>query len=110
MNEHLWQSLQNRAEEVARFMSNPERNRNYNNEVFHLVRVTAISEGMGYAVYRKDPSLKMALCVFFWNESFEKWLSIFPTDAHVLGMSMIPEIKTDIEKYNHTYNESETKT
>lgn len=105
MNKDKALKLHDKAVEVGKIYSNPTRQYNGNAETFELTQVNALSENVGYAIYRKEPTEKKVLVVFLWvvaNDGF--WLNFIPTDSHLLGWEKLKEIKFEIETFNFGKN------
>ena len=104
MTKEIYKKLEAKAYEVAERYSNPDRARNFNNEVFSVINIIPTSELSANVVFQKDTG-KRALSVFMYIEmSGGFWLYFFPKDSHILGLQEVAKIKLEIEQYNAGYN------
>ena len=100
MNKQVAIHLKEKAEEVAKAFSNPNRDHNHTNEEFSVKSVRPLSA----AVIYKKTSGKLALALFYYIPAKTRWEYFFPTDSHILGLSQIPQLKHNIEEYNYSAN------
>jgi hypothetical protein len=100
MRKDIALKLKAEAERVAREYSNPLRERG-NGEVFDVEEILALSELTAAVVFKKD-SGKRAVAFFYVVK--DSWRYFFPSDSHLLGMEIFPEIKKRIEIENFGRN------
>lgn len=92
--------LKNKAEEVAKMFSNPDREFNHTNETFKVVSIKPLSELTAGILFKKSTG-KIALAIAFWkNNKGGHWDYFFPTDSHVLGFRKIEKLLEKVEEYN----------
>ena len=103
MNKQVAIHLKEKAEEVAKVISNPNRDHNHTNEEFSVKSVRPLSDHMAAVIYKKT-SGKLALALFYYIPAKTRWEYFFPTDSHILGLSQIPQLKHNIEEYNYSAN------
>lgn len=100
MKKELAISLQEEADRLAKVFSDPQRNQNYNKEVFKVVGIVPTSDHVAMITFHKEPSGKAAVGLAMWNNGFQKWMITFLTDSHYLGLMNLHEHKRSVEKYN----------
>jgi len=101
MNKQIAIKLKEKAMEVVRMFSDPLRDRNPSGETFRLEYIDALSENTAAVVYLKS-SGKKAIAFFYYNNN--GWWFSFPTDSHIIGMSVFAEVKRKIERENFEKN------
>lgn len=90
-------SLKRRAEEIAKAYSKPDREYNYNKELFQLNKLIPMSETTATVIFLKD-SGKKAVAFFYLVK--DNWRYYFPTDSHILGMRYFHKNKLRVEYLN----------
>ena len=103
MNKQVAIHLKEKAEEVAKAFSNPNRDHNHTNEEFSVKSVRPLSDHMAAVIYKKT-SGKLAVALFYYIPAKTRWEYFFPTDSHILGLYQIPQLKHNIEEYNYSAN------
>lgn len=104
MTKEIYKKLEQKAHEVAKRYSNPDREKNFNQEVFSVVGIVPLSELSAGVIYQKDTK-KKALALFLYismGDGF--WQYIFLKDSHLLGLQEIAKMKLEIEQFNAEYN------
>ena len=96
--------LKQKADEVAKIYSNPNRALNNQKETFIVAKIVPLSENTAGVIFDKA-SGKQALCFFYWINGGTGWWSyFFVTDSHVLGMQRIGKLLARVESENFAYN------
>ena len=104
MTKEIYKKLEQKAHEVARRFSNPDRDRNFNNEVFSVINIIPTSELSANVIFEKS-SGKRALALFLYVKmSGGFWQYVFLCDSHILGLQTVAKAKEEIEKHNADYN------
>ena len=104
MQKEVAKGLKDKAEEVAKIFSNPERYKNQRNEVFTLTEIIPLSENTASVIYTKDTDKRVCFFFFYVDALNPFWWYFAPTDSHIIGMEAFGRIKTDIERSNYQYN------
>lgn len=105
MNKEIVQKLQLKAKDVANIFSNPERQLNFNREIFSVEKIIPLSEYTAIVKYRKLPSDKLAVAFFIWINGGEGfWMYFFPSDSHVRGMELVGRYLQEVEVENFGKN------
>jgi hypothetical protein len=93
-----------KAKNVAIQFSSTQRSKNFNEETFEVDYIRPLSEYTA-AVYFKKNTDKRAIAFFYYVASGDGyWQYFFPSDSHILGMSMFGSLKADIEVENWNKN------
>jgi hypothetical protein len=100
MNEANFLSLKVKAEEVARIFSNPDRQFNYNQEVFSVHEIKPLSDSTAVVFLKKDTGLFSLVFFYYIKANDGYWAYFFPTDSHVLGMNNVSVFKSEVELMN----------
>ena len=96
--------LNQKAQEIAKAFSNPNREFNHTNETFEVAKIKPLSEITAGILFKKS-SGKMALAIAFWkNNRGGHWDYFFPTDSHVLGFRKIERLLERVEAKNYGKN------
>ena len=105
MNEQLVLLLKTKAQQVAETFSNPDREKNTNQEKFTLIETNQLSETTAYGIYMKEPTNKLAIVFFYYlNMKGGVWYYFFPTESHAIGMRRFEEKLVSIDKNNFDLN------
>ena len=98
--------LKEMAIDVAQRFSRTDREFNYDNETFELLdNITPLSDDVAIVYYRKKPSGKLAMFIFYHiNMGGGQWRYFVPTDSHFLGFSQLLEYKRTVERNNFGLN------
>ena len=106
MNKQIAIELQTQAELVCKRFSNPEREMNFNNEVFEIDEIIPTSDHTAVIKFIKTPTNKIGLAFFYYipNGFSKGWKYFFPTDSHINGMKGLEFIKFEIERSNYCKN------
>tara|TARA_R100001126_G_C4803279_1_gene138010 strand:+ start:285 stop:599 length:315 start_codon:yes stop_codon:yes gene_type:complete len=92
--------LKQKAQEIAKAFSNPNREFNHTNETFEVAKIKPLSELTAGILFQKS-SGKLALAIAFWkNNKGGNWDYFFPTDSHVLGFRKMEKLLESVEEYN----------
>lgn len=102
MRKDIAKSLLERAKECARVFSDKNRVRNYGGETSEVDDILPLSETTACVVFKKSSEKKS--CCFFYLRGDGQWVYFFPSDSHILGMSLFSKHKEQIEGYNFTKN------
>lgn len=100
MNKELFEQLRVIATDNAAKYSNPEREHNYQNDVFCLDSIIPQSDTTAFVIYRKSSGLKVLFFYYHIRMNGGRWFYFVPTDSHILGMDAIKQAKREIEIYN----------
>lgn len=105
MNKEIAIELKSKVEEVARHFSNPDRERNFNQEKFEVEEIIAISDHTAIVKFKKT-SGKIGLAFFYYiPQGLSKgWKYFFPTDSHLSGFRAFEFYKFVVEKDNYSIN------
>ena len=105
MQKELAKLLELKAAEVAKNYSNPDREYNYNKEIFEVKEIKPLSENTAAVYFLKQPSGKLAMAFFFYVVNGNGWWGyFFPTDSHVLGMGIVGRCLWEVEQHNYKLN------
>ena len=96
MKIELLRSLQNEANGLAAFFSQPERKALHTGEDFKVVEITPLSESTASVILEKTKGQY----AFVWFYHQKKWKWIIPTDSHISGMRKAEKILQGVEKHN----------
>jgi len=101
MNNNVKKLLFLKAGEVANNFSNPDREFNFNKEVFSTHRIVPTSENTAVVFFKKSPSLKLALFFFYYvSMGGGKWFYFCPSDGHILGLQRLSSFYFSVEEKN----------
>jgi hypothetical protein len=96
--------LRDTAAKVAEIFSNPEREKNGNAEEFRLDKINPLSDHTAAVTFEKSTG-KFSIAFFYYVDvNGGEWRYFFPTDSHLLGMSLIGQAKQRIELANYGFN------
>lgn len=96
--------LYKKVQEVAKIFSNPDRDKNYNNEVFEFEQIRPLSDFSAAVVFRKSSGKKAVAFFYYINSGYGMWKYFFPSDSHILGMEHFGQLKQQIEEFNFDKN------
>lgn len=98
--------LREKALEAGVQFSRKDRAKNTNGETFTLEHLKALSDCVAAGIYKKQPSGKRAVFVFFLIDagSGPYWIYFVPNDSHLLGIQALASIKASIEDENFAFN------
>ena len=96
MKINLFRSLQDEANELAAFFSQPERKALHTGEDFNVYSITPLSETTASVILKKE----RGQYAFVWFYYQKKWKWIIPTDSHISGMRKAEKILQGVEKHN----------
>lgn len=97
------EQLRKYAEDVAGYLSRPDRARNYTEETFAVDDIMPLSDDSAAVIFLKS-SGKKALMYCYWYHSSGSWRNFIPTDSHILGMNQLAELKRVVEAENWKHN------
>lgn len=103
MNKDVAFKLKEKAEEVARNFSVPDRACNTNKETFSVDKITSLGDDLATVTFKKS-SGKKALALFLYVRGMGYWTYLFPTASHFLGMPKAQEQYLQIEEENYEKN------
>ena len=106
MNKQIAIELKNQAELVCKIFSNPNREMNFNNELFKIDEIIPTSDHTAVVKFIKTPTNKIGIAFFYYipNGKSKGWRYFFPTDSHITGMKALEFIKFEIERNNYKLN------
>lgn len=104
MKKELAISLYASVQEVARVFSNPNREKNYTNEIFEFEQIRPLSDTTAAIVFRKNTGKKAVAFFYYVNSGMGKWMYFFPSDSHILGMEHFGMMKQEAEEFNYDKN------
>ena len=104
MNKEIALKLKAKIDWIANKYSNPNREKNGNNETFSLNKIIPLSEYTAVAFFNKS-SEKQALA-FLYYVSYQDgyWGYFFLKESHVFGMSKITKYLQEVEEFNFPKN------
>uniref|UniRef100_A0A6M3XXX4 Uncharacterized protein n=1 Tax=viral metagenome TaxID=1070528 RepID=A0A6M3XXX4_9ZZZZ len=104
MNKDVAIKLKQKIDWIAEKYSNPDREKNGNNETFSLNKIVPLSEYTAVAFFNKS-SEKQALAFLYYVEFQDGyWGYFFLKESHVFGMSKIVKYLQEIEEFNFPRN------
>lgn len=105
MRKELVESINRRAKEVAKNFSNPDREYNFNKEMFSVNKIIPLSETTAVVIFEKQPSGKKALTLFYNVRSdVNEWRFFFPTYDHIVGFNSVIKYLQEVEQHNFEKN------
>ena len=105
MKKSIVKSLIEKAKDVGRHFSDPERLKNTNQEIFELHEIIPLSEYTAAVIYIKNTTKKGVAFFYYIQSGSGYWTYFFPTDSHIIGMESFGRIKQKIESENFDKNE-----
>ena len=89
---------------IEKHFSNPDRERNYNQEIFKCSNILPLSDTVALVTFEKNTGKKTNM-LFFYVKDY--WVNFFPTDSHELGMwnylHDIHRLKLETENYTKNF-------
>ena len=96
--------LRELGEQIAKNFSNPDRERNYNNETFKVDSLIPLSESTALIMFKKSTG-KLGLTFCYWlNMAGGQWKYFFPTYDHCAGFDLVKKELHKVEQFNFELN------
>ncbi len=97
----LKRSLRSKVDEVAQNFSRTDREKNFNNEAFHLRKIYPLSEVSACVVFDKRPTYMVAVAFFYWiNQGKGRWEYYFITYQHLQNLDRVADLLYKAEQHN----------
>lgn len=104
MKKEMAIALKNKALEVAKTFSNPERLMNKTGETFELFEIVPLSESTASVTFKKNTDKYSVAFFYYLNGNGGYWCYFFPTYDHLEGLNQIRNILHEIEQKNFPMN------
>ena len=104
MKKEIAIKLREKAEEISRQYSNPEREFNPNHETFTVARIQPLSEMVACVTFLKSSGKKSLALFYYLNSSNGYWQYFFPTESHLYGLQKFPRLLQQLEEENFKQN------
>ena len=96
--------LKDKANDIAIYFSDTDREFNFNNETFDIVKIEPLSESTATILFKKSTG-KYAMCFCYYIKmSGGIWQYFFPTYDHCIGMESVKSLLSAVEKSNFDKN------
>ena len=108
MKKQMAIALRSKAEDIARQFSFKDRANNFDNETFHVDKITVLSETTAAITFLKTPTNKKAVAWLYWiNGKKPGWQYFFVTYNHLVGLNRVSSLLHHIEQHNFEQSTSQ---
>lgn len=102
MKKSVAHELVNKAGFMARLFSKKNREFNYNNETFKIVRIVPLSSHRAVIILEKNTAKRAVMEACYLNNG--KWQMKFPKYAHLIGNNILYSLLQEVEEFNFKKN------